>query len=134
MTLRGDSVRKLTPILLVDRIEPCLPFWVDRLGFKITAELPHEGRLGFVILVRDGAEVMYETRALMENDIPELAGGSIPGSTILYFDVSNIEDTMRRLEGVEIVVPLRQTTYGRAEIFVREPAGNIVAFSAEAGY
>lgn len=127
-------MRKLTPILLVDRIEPCLPFWVDRLGFKITAELPHEGRLGLVILVRDGAEVMYETRALMEEDIPELAGGATPGSTILYFDVSNIEDTMKRLEGVEVVVPLRQTTYGRAEIFVREPAGNVVAFSAEAGY
>jgi hypothetical protein len=31
-------------------------------------------------------------------------------------------------------VPLRQTTYGRAEIFVREPAGNVVAFTAEVGY
>lgn len=127
-------MRKLTPILLVEEIEPCLPFWVERLGFKVTAELPHQGRLGFVILVRDGVEVMYETRALMEVDIPALADGPMPGSTILYLDVSNIEDTTRRLEGAEVVVPLRQTTYGRAEIFVREPAGNVVAFSAEVGY
>ena len=127
-------MKKLTPILIVDAIEPCLSFWIDRLGFQKVAELPHQGRLGFVILVRDGVEIMYETRALMADDLPELAGAASPGSTILYIDVSNIEDTVERLEGAEVVTPLRQTTYGRAEIYVREPAGNVVAFTAEAGY
>lgn len=127
-------MRKLTPILLVEEIEPCLPFWVDRLGFKTLAEMPEGDKLGFVILARDGVEIMYQTRALMAKDIPELADGAVPGSTILYVDVASIEDTMERLEGVEVLVPLRQTTYGRAEIFVREPAGNVIAFTAEAGY
>ena len=27
---------KLTPVLIVDAIEPCLLFWVDRLGFTVT--------------------------------------------------------------------------------------------------
>jgi len=34
------SMKKLTPILLVKEIEPSLPFWVDRLGFKKTVEVP----------------------------------------------------------------------------------------------
>ena len=127
-------MRKLTPILLVEEIEPCLPFWVDRLGFKTLAEMPEGDKLGFVILARDGVEIMYQTRALMAKDIPDLAGGAVPGSTILYVDVASIEDTLERLEGVDVLVPLRQTTYGRAEIFVREPAGNVIAFTAEAGY
>ena len=41
MRLKG-----LTPVLVVDAIEPVLGFWVDRLGFKKTTEVPHEGRLG----------------------------------------------------------------------------------------
>ena len=27
-------MRKLTPVLLVEEIEPCLSFWTDRLGFE----------------------------------------------------------------------------------------------------
>jgi uncharacterized glyoxalase superfamily protein PhnB len=127
-------VKTLTPILLVDEIEPCLPFWTERLGFQKVSEVPHGDRLGFVILVRDGVQIMYETRALMTEDLPELAVGATPASTILYIDVSNIEQTVEALEGVDVVVPLRQTNYGRAEIYVREPAGNVVAFTAEVGY
>lgn len=127
-------MKKLTPILLVDEIEPCLAFWTERLGFQKALEVEHDGRLGFVILVRDGVEIMYQTRVLMSEDIPALATGAVPGSTILYIDVSNIEQTVEALEGVDVVAPLRQTSYGRAEIFVREPAGNVVAFTAEAGY
>ena len=51
---------KLSPNLIVDSIEACLPFWIARLGFEKTVEVPHEGSLGFVILVRDGAEVMLQ--------------------------------------------------------------------------
>ncbi len=127
-------VNKLTPILLVDEIEPCLPFWVERLEFRKIAETTEGERLGFAILVRDGVEIMYQTRASMAKDIPALANAAGAGSAILYIDVSNIEETLEKLEGVEVVVPLRQTTYGRAEIFVREPAGNVVAFTAEVGY
>ena len=127
-------MKKLTPILLVEEIEPSLPFWVDRLGFQKIAEVEDGDRLGFVILVRDGVEIMYQTRSSMAADIPALAKGAVPGSTILYVDVSNIGETIAKLEGVDVVVPLRETGYGRAEIFVREPAGNVIAFTAEVGY
>ena len=44
------ELKKLTPILTVESIEPSLPFWVDALGFTKTVEVPHEGALGFAIL------------------------------------------------------------------------------------
>ncbi len=31
-----------------------LAFWTDRLGFAVIAEVPHEDRLGFAMLQRDG--------------------------------------------------------------------------------
>jgi hypothetical protein len=125
---------KLTPILLVEEIEPCLPFWIERLGFLATKEVRDGDRLAFVILQRDGVEVMYHTRAAVSKDIPALAGGDVPASTILYIEVGNMAEILQRLEGLEPVVPLRETWYGAAEIFVREPAGNVIAFTARAGY
>ena len=49
-SLKGVHVKKLTPILTVESIEPCLPFWMDALGFTKTVEVPHGDALGFVIL------------------------------------------------------------------------------------
>lgn len=42
------KLQKLTPVLMVDAIEPVLDFRVKRLGFTKTVELEHEGHLGFV--------------------------------------------------------------------------------------
>ena len=43
-------MQSLTPNVIVETIEPVLPFWVDRLGFTVTAKVNEGDRLGFVIL------------------------------------------------------------------------------------
>lgn len=121
------SVKKLVPILVVDAIEPCLEFWVDRFGFTKTTEVPHGDRLGFVILERDGHEVMLQSRSSLAEDAPPLADG--PYRSVLYFDVDDLNPIRKSLEGVEVVVPERHTPYGATEIFVRDPAGNLVGFA-----
>ena len=60
---------QITANLIVESIEACLPFWVDRLGFEKSVEVPHEGALGFVILKRAGAELMLQTRASLAADV-----------------------------------------------------------------
>ena len=52
---------KITPVLMVDEIEKSLPFWIGRIGFTKTVDVPEGDRLGFVILVKDGAELMLQT-------------------------------------------------------------------------
>lgn len=63
---------KLTPVLVVEEIEKSLPFWIDRLGFTKTVEVPEGSRLGFVILVKSPAEVMLQTWTSAEADAPGL--------------------------------------------------------------
>jgi uncharacterized glyoxalase superfamily protein PhnB len=121
-------MKKLTPVLYVEEIEPALPFWVDRLGFARTVEVPEEDRLGFVILQRGGVEVMYQTRRSVEGDVPELAGRPMGGS-FLFVEVDDLDAVERALEGVEPVVPRRKTFYGADELIVQEPAGNVVTFA-----
>ena len=125
-------MKKVTPVLFVERIEPALPFWVDRLGFTKVAEVPHEDALGFVILVKDGVELMYQTRASVAADIPPL-GQTPMGGTFLFIEVEDVDAVERALDGIEPVVPRRKTFYGADEVVVREPCGNVVIFAQMAG-
>jgi catechol 2,3-dioxygenase-like lactoylglutathione lyase family enzyme len=118
----------VTPIVYVEAIEPVLPFWTERLGFTVVAEVPEGDALGFVILAQGEAQLMYQTRASVEADAPALADTPMGGS-MLFLQVDDIEAIEAALEGVERVVPRRQTFYGSDELFVREPAGNIVGFA-----
>lgn len=127
------TMKKLTPILYVERIEPAISFWVDRLGFERGAEVPHEDHLGFLILEKDGVEVMYQSRASVQADAPALAERMPMEGSFLFFEVDDLDAVERALEGVEQVVPRRKTFYGAEEIFVREPAGNMVGFAQFGG-
>jgi hypothetical protein len=121
-------MKRLTPVLLVEEIEPCLPFWVDRLSFEKTAEVPEGDRLGFVILERGAVQVMYQTRASVKADIPALAG-SPAGGAFLFIEVDDLDAVERSLSGMDPVTPRRTTFYGADELIMREPGGNIVTFA-----
>ncbi len=120
---------KITPVLYVEAIEPSLPFWIDRLGFEKTMEVPEGDRLGFVILVRQGHEVMLQTIESLKAD----RGGDLTlgtGSASLFIEVEDFSEFRPRLEGLEVVMPERVAPYGMREIAVREPGGHVVAIAA----
>ncbi|HYO47242.1 MAG TPA: VOC family protein [Gemmatimonadota bacterium] len=120
-------MKKLTPILTVDSIDPSLPFWVDALGFAKTAEVPHEDALGFVILEKDGYEVMLQSVASLEADVPAVVPP--PGGSVLFLEIEDLSAIEAAVAGFELLVPRRKTFYGAEEIFVREPGGNVVGFA-----
>lgn len=122
------KMTRLTPVLVVDEIAPCLQFWVDRLGFAKTAEVPHEGHLGFVILERDAIQVMYQSRASVAADVPPLARAPSKG-TFLYLVVDDLNAVETALGGITLIVPRRTTFYGADELIVNEPGGNVVTFA-----
>jgi hypothetical protein len=121
-------MKTLTPVLYVEAIEPVLPFWTDRLGFAPIVQVPQGDRLGFVILQRDGVQVMYQTRDSVLHDVPELADTPM-GGNLLFVEVEDVGAVERALEGVQPVIPRRKTFYGSDELIVREPAGNVVTFA-----
>lgn len=130
-------MRKLTPIITVEAIEPCLPFWTEMLGFEAPVTVPHEDAIGFAILQKDGVELMYQTRASIDADLgesgaPAELGAQLAGSTtLLFLEVDAIDPLLPELENVEVVVPRRQTFYGMDEVFVRAPCGTVVGFAAK---
>ncbi len=124
------SIKQLTPVLLVEAIEPVLAFW-ERLGFERTTEVPEGDRLGFVILEGDGVQVMYQTQESVRNDIAALADAPLNAS-FLFIVVDDLDEIVRRIDAAPIV-PRRTTFYGADELIVRDPAGNAITFAQFSG-
>jgi hypothetical protein len=121
--------KKLTPVLLVDSIEPCLSLWVDRLGWTKTAEVPDGDVLGFVILAKDGVEVMYQTWSSAEKDVGHSVARATGTSTGLFIEVSNLDEIEKQIEGLPLILPRRRTFYGMDEVGVAEGGGHTVVFA-----
>jgi hypothetical protein len=121
---------KITPILMLEEIEKSLPFWVDRMGFAKTVDVPEGDRLGFVILVRDGAELMLQTIESVRKDTPQFVPAGNSHDVGLFIEVEDFADILKRLEGYPTALSERTTPYGMREIGVREPNGHVVIFAA----
>ena len=121
---------KLTPVLLVESIENSLTFWTERMGWQRTVEVPEGDHLGFVIVVREGAELMLQTFDSVSKDEPKFAGTPKACRASLFVEVTDWSDTLKRLQGYEIAMPERETFYGMREIGVFEPNGHVVVFAA----
>jgi uncharacterized glyoxalase superfamily protein PhnB len=118
---------QITANLVVDSIEDALPFY-ENLGFTKKVEVPHEGKLGFVILELGTAELMMQSRASIAADIAGLEKDAY--RTMLYVHVETLAPIRKALAKVDQVVPERTTFYGAREIIVRDGAGNVLAFAS----
>lgn len=124
------TVVRLTPVLLVDHIEPCLPFWTDRLGLAKVAEVPGpDGRPQFAMLSGNGVEVMYQTWLSVAAESAAAAATPKGHSTALFVEVADINAVDAAMTGVPRVVDRHQTFYGMDEFTVREPGGALVTFA-----
>jgi uncharacterized glyoxalase superfamily protein PhnB len=121
---------RLTPVLVVDAVEPCIEFWVERFGLVPESEVPgDDGRLVFAIVKRGDVEIMYQTRSSVVADRPAAAEELVGHSTGLFITTEDLDAVIRALEGAPVVQPRHKTFYGSEEIYVREPGGNTVGFA-----
>jgi uncharacterized glyoxalase superfamily protein PhnB len=124
------ALKQLTPVLIVEAVEPCLKFWVDRLGFAITNQVPGpDGKLIFASVQLGPVEIMYQTRASVVDEQPGTAKDLMGHSVALFITVEDLDAVARSLDGAPVVKPRHKTFYGSTEIYVREPGGNTVGFA-----
>lgn len=123
-------LKQLTPVMVVEHVEPCIRFWADRFGFTVKNEVPGpDGKLIFASAERDGIEVMYQTRASVIDERPDAAGELTGHSITLFITVDDLDAVERAAAGAPVVSPRHQTFYGSTELYVREPGGNTVGFA-----
>jgi len=131
--IKSMNVKRITPVLLVKEIEPVIPFWVGRLGFTKTIEVPEGQKLGFVAFQKGAAEVMYQTYSSVEKDAPPaMSAEARKGSTYLYMEVDNFDAILAAMKDVRIVMPVRTAFYGMKEFAVQDPGGHFITFAQPA--
>jgi hypothetical protein len=123
------KIQRSTPVCIVDQIEPLLEFWEKKLGFKREAEVPHGSSLGFVLLKKDDQEMMFQTRASIEADLPALLPLLEKKPVIQFIEIDSLDDLLSQLKGVDVLVQPRTTFYGMREIGIQDPAGFILIFA-----
>jgi hypothetical protein len=122
--------KKLTPVLVVDAIEPVLALW-EALGFQRAVEIPAGDSLGFVILQRDAVELMYQTFASVKgDDAAVLEGERAIGANAIFIEVENLDAASALVpKGTDIIEKRRETFYGSIEMILRDAAGNVITLA-----
>lgn len=124
------QLRRLTPVLVAERVEPSLRFWTERFGFATKNEVPGpDGTLVFASAEKDGIEIMVQTRASVLAERADAAGELNGHSVVLFIEVDDLDAVELALGDTPIVKPRHRTFYGSSEIYVREPGGNVVGFA-----
>ena len=124
------GLQHLSPVLVVDEVEPCLRFWTDRLGFTAENQVPgNNGKLVFASVKAGDVEIMYQTRASVLGDRPEAADELVGHSTVLFITVDDLDPIEKALAGAPVAKPRHDTFYGSTEMYVKEPGGNLVGFA-----
>jgi uncharacterized glyoxalase superfamily protein PhnB len=120
---------KITPVLFTEEAESCVKFWVERLGFEKTAEVPEGDKIGFAMLQKDGLDLMYQTFASAEKYDPSIVEKARKGPSFLFVEVESLDATKAAMDGVEVLTPEHHTFYGSREFAVEDPAGHVVTFA-----
>jgi uncharacterized glyoxalase superfamily protein PhnB len=124
------GLQHLTPVLVVDHVEPCLRFWTERLGFTAENQVPgDDGALVFASAKAGDIEVMYQTRASVLAERPDAADEIGGHSIVLFITVDDLDRVEKALSGVPVVKPRHDTFYGSTELYVKEPGGTVVGFA-----
>lgn len=122
------TIRKMTPNLYADDVQACVKFWVDRLHFEKTMEVPEGDGLAFAALQKGSIELMYGSYASLEKD----AGAEQAyqrGTSFLFIEVEDLDAILTAMKGAPIVTPVHKTFYGSTEFTVKDPAGHLITFA-----
>jgi len=117
---------KLTTLLVVDRIEPCLLPW-EKLGYTVVARVPEAGEADFVLLRGHAGELMFQTRKSLASDLPGVAERT--PEFLLYADVASVAEAKKAIPDAKVLVNERKTFYGATESWVVLEGGVVLGLA-----
>jgi uncharacterized glyoxalase superfamily protein PhnB len=129
--MKAAEVKKITPILFAEELEPCIKFWTERMGFQKTVEVPEGNKIAFAIVEKNGVELMYQSFASAEKEDAATGGAARKGPSFLYVEVADLDAALAATRGAKIVMPERTTFYHAREFGVKDPAGHHVIFAQQ---
>ena len=125
------EVKKITPILFAEEIEPCIRFWTEKMGFQKAIEVPEGNKTGFVLLEKSGIELMYQSFSSVDKDNAVIGAAVRTGPSFLYIEVADLDATLEATKGAEMVMAVRTTFYQSKEFGIKDPVGHYLIFAQQ---
>lgn len=122
------KVKRVTAVLLVDRVEPTRDF-LKRVGFAAIVEIREGDGIGFAILERDSVQLMVETRDNPRESEALRAVTRQSSAAQVFVEVDDLDAVIDSLRSAPVLVERHSTFYGADEITYTEPGGNLVTFA-----
>jgi|SRR6267142_2642127 len=129
--MKSVSVQKITPILFVESLEPCVKFWTERMGFEKTIEVPDGDKLAFALLKKGELEIMYQSFDSADKSDPMVGVLARKGPSFLYIEVADLKEIVTALQGIDLASAVHDTFYGAKELSVKDPAGHFISFAQQ---
>jgi uncharacterized glyoxalase superfamily protein PhnB len=127
------TIKRMTPNLYTDDVAACVKFWVERLHFEKTNEVPEPGGLAFASLQKGNIELMYGSYASLERESGEVTKAFRRGTGFLFIEVDDLDAVIAAMQGAPVVAPVHKTFYGSTEFTVKDPGGHLITFAQFGG-
>ena len=122
------KVKRITAVLLADRVEPTRDFF-KQVGFTAIVEIREGDGIGFAILERDGIQLMVETRDNPRESLALRAVTRQSSAAQIFLEVDDLDAVIDALRSAPVLVERHSTFYGADEVTYTEPSGNLVTFA-----
>ena len=125
------DVRGLAPLLQVFDMPAALHFYRDGLGFEVVGSSGQDDHAGWVLLLRQGVELMLNTayEADSRPPAPDPARVASHSDVTLYFGCPDPEAVHAHLASHGIrTEPPKVAPYGMKQLYVTDPDGYVLCF------
>jgi len=125
-----QTIKKLTPNLLVSNVERSVAFYRDVLGFTVGQTVPDASPFVFATVQSGAVEIFLNATEPAYAEYPAFKGRPIGGTLTLFIEVERITDAYAALKDrVQVVMPFEKKWYGVTEFAFTDPDGYIITYA-----
>jgi lactoylglutathione lyase len=124
------NVQKLTPNLLVSKVEQSLAFYEGVLGFARGMTVPEQPPFVFASVTNGPVEIFFNDHAMVAKESPATASLPIGGGNTMFIEIADVDafhDSIK--DRVKVLMPLVTQWYGMREFTIADPDGYVITFA-----
>ena len=128
------QIKKLTPNLIVNKVETSLKFYLEILGLETAITVPEQSPYVFGSVSNGSVEIFFNDQKTVAAEYPRLAS-NIGASLTLYLEVDNLQAVLDRVQkaGAKISMPVADQFYGMKEFAFEDPDGYTITIAQKMG-
>jgi len=125
-----QTIKKLTPNLVVANVERSIAFYRDVLGFTVAQTVPDASPFVFASVQSGPVEIFFNAPEPALAEYPAFKDRPIGGTLTLFIEVERVAEAYASLKDrVKVVMPFEKKWYGVTEFAFTDPDGYVITYA-----